>query len=155
MNAPVPNPDCPAAACITENVPMLHVADVDRSAAFYALLGFACDSRFSGADGTTNWVALSSGKARLFLARASGPVNSSEQAVLFYMYSEDIRGMRTHLLQRGLVDAGPIPSEGQTFLESQQKNSIVFEIIPRFYMPLGELRIHDPDGYCILVGQIG
>jgi hypothetical protein len=30
----------------------------------------------------------------------------------------------------------------------------VFEIVPRFYMPAGELRIHDPDGYCLLVGQL-
>ena len=42
VDRPVPQPDCPPASRITESVPMVYVADVDRSAEFYALLGFAC-----------------------------------------------------------------------------------------------------------------
>jgi hypothetical protein len=151
---PVPPPDCPTHLRITEHVPMAHVADVDRSNLFYALLGFACDSRFSDQRGTTNWCALTSGKARLFLARASEPVVASRQAVLFYMYSRDVRALRAHLIARGITDAGPITWDecgGEPVLTAPA----VFDIVPRFYMPAGELRVHDPDGYVILVGQLG
>jgi hypothetical protein len=151
---PVPPPDCPAHLRITEQVPMAHVADVDRSNRFYALLGFACDSRFGDHRGT-NWCALSSGKARVFLARASGPVVASQQAVLFYMYSADVRALRAHLVARGVPDAGPITWEDGGTCEPVFTAPAVFDVVPRFYMPQGELRIHDPDGYVILVGQLG
>lgn len=85
-------------------------------------------------------------------ARASAPVDASQQAVLFYLYSLDVQGLRTFLLEHGVPDAGPPPAEG---IESPPPNGeAVFEIVPRFYMPAGELRIHDPDGYCLLVGQL-
>ena len=134
---------------------MAHVLDVDHSNRFYALLGFACDSRFSGNDGLTNWCALSAGKARIFLSRASAPVTASEQAVLFYMYSSDVRALREHLLAQGLANAGPPPGEKPTLEPRSHTGAAVYEIVPRFYMPLGELRVHDPDSYVILVGQIG
>lgn len=133
---------------------MAHVVDVDRSSAFYALLGFACDSRFSGPDGRTTWSALSSGKARLFLARASEPVRAEQQGVLFYMYSDDVVALRAHLLSRGLRRGGPPPSEGGGD-NGTPMGAAVYDIVPRFYMPRGELRVHDPDGYVLLVGQLG
>lgn len=153
---PVPTPDRPERSSVAELVPMAHVADVEHSARFYALLGFACDSRFSDARGTTNWCALSSGKARLFLARASGTIAASEQAVLFYLYSNDVRGLREHLLARGVADAGPIPWEAAPGGAARPlpAGPVVFDVVPRFYMPKGELRVHDPDGYVLLVGQI-
>lgn len=149
---PVPAPDCPRAARVTGVVPMAHVADVDRSAQFYALLGFGCESRFSGDDGVTNWSAMGAGDVRVFLARASGPVIAEQQAVLFYMYSADVAALRAHLLGRGIADGGRPPGEG---VEPSAAGPAVFTIVPRFYMPHGELRIHDPDGYVILVGQLG
>lgn len=149
-----PPPNCPPALRITESVPMAHVADVDASIEFYALLGFACDSRFGDQRGS-NWAALSSGKARLFLARASGAVVASDQAVLFYMYSADVRGLRAHLVASGVADAGPIPWEAGGSGKPVPAGALLFDIVPRFYMPEGELRVHDPDGYVILVGQIG
>lgn len=149
---PVPIPDCPTGARVTGVVPMAHVAGVDRSAQFYALLGFGCESRFSGQDGVTNWSALASGDVRVFLARASAPVIAEQQAVLFYMYSADVAALRAHLLARGIADGGPPPGEG---VEPSPAGPAVFTIVPRFYMPHGELRIHDPDGYVILVGQLG
>lgn len=133
---------------------MAHVADVDKSAEFYALLGFSCDSRFSGFDGRTSWVALSSGKARLFLARASGPVTASEQAVLFYLYSSGVAALREHLLGQGLPDAGNPPSErAAESCRTIPSGAVVFRISHPFYMPDGELRVHDPDGYVLLIGQ--
>ncbi len=150
----VPMSQCPVPFRITENVPMAHVADVDRSADFYSLLGFDCTNRFSGADGTTNWASMHSGSARMMLARASGPVCAHEQAVLFYMYSSDVRALRAHLLQHGLPNAGLPPGEigGNT---EGPVGAAVYELIHPFYMPEGELRVHDPDGYCILIGQLG
>ena len=151
---PVPEPNCPPRLRVNESVPMAYVADVDRSMEFYALLGFACDSRFSDARGT-NWGALSTGRARLFLSRASGRVVAPDQAVLFYMYSADVHGLRAHLLAAGVPDAGPIPWEAHGTPKPVPPGATVFEVAPRFYMPEGELRIHDPDGYVILVGQRG
>jgi hypothetical protein len=156
-NTPVPPPNCPSTFRVNDHVPMAHVADVDRSVAFYTLLGFACESRFSLSDGTTNFASLISGKARLMLARATEPVIPSQQAVLFYMYSEDVGSLRKHLLAQGLNDAGPPPSEHESDDVKRVFKSIdpaVFELRHPFYMPDGELRVHDPDGYCILVGQL-
>lgn len=131
---------------------MVHVADVDRSVAFYALLGYTCQSRFSGHDGVTNWADLHSHESRIMLARASGPVDATVQAVLFYLYSPDVRWLQKHLLTNGIPHAGSPPQEG---IEAPPPNgAAVFDIVPRFYMPAGELRIHDPDGYCLLVGQL-
>ena len=136
---------------------MAHVADVDRSIEFYAGLGFECRSRFSGPNGVANWADLGCGSARLMLARASHPVDAELQAVLFYMYSNDVRSLRTHLLQLGCGDAGPAPDqEGSRVGKGQAPpTAVVFDIVPRFYMPEGELRVHDPDGYCLLIGQTG
>lgn len=157
MPDPVVSPsDCPPHLRVVEQVPMAHVADVDRSARFYALLGFACESRFADAHGVTTWCALASGKARLFLARASGRVAAAEQAVLFYLYAPDVRGLRAHLLARGVADAGPIPWEGAREAGAPApEGPAAFEVVPRFYMPRGELRVHDPDGYVLLVGELG
>lgn len=156
MTRPIPLPDCPPSCRVTATVPMAHVFDVDRSIVFYGKLGFQCDSRFGGADGVTNWADLSCGAARLMLARASGPVDAAVQAVLFYLYSTDVRALRTHLVQSGCGEAGlPPDQEGSTVGRLPAPPvAVVFDIVPRFYMPAGELRVHDPDGYCLLIGQL-
>lgn len=142
----------PPHAAIYRAAPMVHVVDVERTVAFYALLGFHCFSRFATQDGITRWADLRSHRAQMMFSRASGPIDASQQAVLFYLYSLDIQTLRAHLLEQSIPDAGPPPSEG---VESPPPNgAAVFEIVPRFYMPAGELRIHDPDGYCLLVGQL-
>lgn len=142
---------CPAGSRVTENIPMAHVGDVDASAAFYRLLGFECQSRFEGHDGRANWCLLTSGHAKMMLARASGKVDAAEQAVLFYMYSDNVAGLREHLLQNGIDDGGLPDFEGGRAVPVLAP--AVFTVVPRFFMPAGELRIHDPDGYVILVGQ--
>lgn len=153
---PLPDPNCPETMRVTDSVPMAHVADVDRSVRFYALLGFACESRFSSDSGVKNWAEVCSGQARLFLTRASEQVVPCQQAVLFYMYSNDVRGLREHLLSNGLTDVGnPLGEASIERSGSAAVNEVVFRIVPRFYMPEGELRLHDPDGYVLLVGQVG
>jgi hypothetical protein len=66
------------------------------------------------------------------LTRASAPVIPSQQAILFYLYSPDLIALREHLLAAG-VKVSPI-----TYPE---------------YMPKGEIRVEDPDGYVLLIGQ--
>lgn len=148
--------NCPARCRITDCVAMAHVADVDQSVEFYALLGFECISRFSGHDGQTVWARVRSQNAQLMLSRASGAIAAADQAVLFYMYSDDVAALRQHLLSQGLAAAGRPPGEEPPADPAVPvKTRLVFDISRPFYMPDGELRIHDPDGYCILVGQLG
>jgi hypothetical protein len=128
-----------------------HVLDVDASLAFYALLGFAPKTTLKEPSGRAYWSRVHSGKGELMLARASGPIDAEQQAVLFYMYSDDVAALRQHLVAGGLRDTGAYrghktPTDGP---------SSVFEISHPPHMPAGELRITDPDGYIILVGQLG
>jgi hypothetical protein len=61
-------------------------------------------------------------------------VIASQQAVLFYLYSPDFIALRQHLLDSGVhVSAITHPD----------------------YMPKGEIRAEDPDGYVLLIGQSG
>ena len=146
----------PIAARVNECVAMVHVANVDRSVEFYRLLGFNCDSSHCSPDGSTFWAAVSSGKARLFLTRASAPIIADQQAVLFYMYADDLPALRNYGLAGGLVDGGAPPAEPGIYrAEPIPERNAVCEIRYPFYMPEGELRIHDLDGYVILVGKLG
>ena len=91
----------------------------------------------------------------MMLARASEPIVASQQAVLFYMYSNDVAGLRVHLLAQGIRDAGrPLDERPPIEHALIPAGAVVFEIGRPSYMPQGELRIHDPDGYVILVGQL-
>ena len=113
-------------------VPMAHVADVQRSADFYELLGFKVASTFKNDAGLLSWVDLASGDARLMLTRADEPVVAAQQAVLFYLYADDLIGLRELLLGKGIA---------------------VSAITYPFYMKKGEIRVADPDGYVLLIGQ--
>jgi len=103
------------------------------------------------ARGCAFWALAESGKAEIMLARADGPIDPEQQAVIFYMYSTDVAGLRRHLLGNGLHDGGRYcgaagPNDGRR---------VVFEVAHPDYMQAGEVRVADPDGYCILVGQLG
>lgn len=131
-------------------VPFVHVASVDESLAFYAHLGFTPDMRLADQSDRAFWASAVSGKAKIMFAQASGPINPDDQAVLFYMYADDVRALRAHLLAKSLHDGsafggGPGPNSGRR---------VVFEVTQPHYMPSGEIRVHDPDGYVILVGQL-
>ncbi len=130
-------------------VPFAHVVDVDASIGFYALLGFEPGHVLREPNGRAYWSMLSSGSAEIMLARASGPIDASQQAVLFYMYASNVASLRTHLLSRGVPDGSHFQGES-----GSHSTNAVFKVAHPPHMPAGELRVHDLDGYCILVGQL-
>ena len=85
-------------------VPFVHVADVDASLDFYALLGFVQNNTLRDPAGRAFWSLAQSGNAEIMFSRASGPIDPAQQAVLFYMYSTDVAALRRHLLAKGLHD---------------------------------------------------
>ena len=113
-------------------VPYAHVSDVARSIAFYRRLGLevvgTVDYR-----GQLGWARLRSGEAQLMVALASGPIDPDQQAVLFYLYANDVAALREQLLADG-IDVGGVGHPD--------------------HMPAGEIRVHDPDGYGLLIGQL-
>src|SRR5215210_3275444 len=116
---------------IRQLVPMAFVADVEHSIAFYRHLGFEVGNTFASAGATKpTWAWLKSGDAQLMVAAASDPVVAEQQAVLFYVYTDDVAAARASLAEAGL---GP------------------GEIIAPFYAPRGEFRLVDPDGYVVMV----
>ena len=112
-------------------VPMAFVKSVPASIAFYGLLGLEVENTFSqpGHDELT-WAWLQSARAQIMLAKANEPVVASQQSVLFYVYCDDVPGLREELMAGG-VEAGAIQYP--------------------FYAPKGEFRIQDPDGYVVMV----
>ena len=113
-------------------VPMLSVADVERSIAFYQRLGFEVANTFA-CEGETkpSWAWLESGDAQLMLAAAEEPP-PAKHSVLFYFYADDVRAARVSLIEAGL-DPG--------------------EIATPFYAPQGEFELVDPDGYVVMVSH--
>lgn len=115
-------------------VPLAYVADMAASIGFYEKLGFAVTNKVApDGEEVPNWVWLSAGKAELMLARADAPVEPERQAILFYMYSENVGAIHARLGECGLAP-GPIATP--------------------FYNPGGEFRLADPDGYVIYIAQI-
>lgn len=137
----------PARAAVDGLAPFVHVADVERSLSFYAQLGLAVASRHA-VDGRTVWGSMRRGQAHVMFALADGALDDLVQGVLLYLYSPDVRALRTHLVGCGLRELAELPPQGVS------ARSCVFPIRRPFYMPAGELRLHDPDGYCLLVGQL-
>jgi len=121
-------------AKVTGLIPMAFAADLQRSVDFYKLLGLEVRGSLRNASGELQWVDLVSEQAQLMFARASDPVIPSQQAVLFYLYSPNLITLREHLLATG-VKVSPINYPD--------------------YMPKGEIRVEDPDGYTLLIGQAG
>lgn len=111
-----------------------HVADVERSIGFYADLGFRVKNTVVPPEhGAPIWAWLESDKANLMVGQASGPVDAPQQAILFYLYYDDIRQARA-----ALVALGHTPGA----------------ISYPFYMPGGECRLEDPDGYVLMLAQV-
>jgi catechol 2,3-dioxygenase-like lactoylglutathione lyase family enzyme len=119
--------------------PYAHVADIDRSIAFYRRLGLDVQNRHFD-DEVLAWAFLSTpavdrrtAAARLMIAAADGPIDASKQAVLFYCWTDDAHTLHAELEAAG-VEVGPIEHP--------------------FYMRAGEFEVVDPDGYLVLVGQL-
>jgi hypothetical protein len=112
-------------------VPMAHVESVERAIEFYHQLGFETRNTLRS-DGQSVWAWVDNGKAHLMLVRSARPMNPGAQDVLFRLYAPDVAAHRAELATRG-INVGPLNYPT--------------------YMPEGEFRIDDPDGYCLLVGQ--
>jgi ketosteroid isomerase-like protein len=117
---------------VSDLIPFVHVKDPERSIGFYERLGFRVTDTHYHAD-ALDWVALESGQAKLMLARASAPIEREQQAVLFYLYSDDLAGLRERLLDAGLT---------------------VGEIVDGSPGPRQEMSLADPDGHCLMVAQV-
>lgn len=113
-------------------VPMTHVASMRRAMDFYGQLGFQCENSFTApAETEPVWAWMETpGGAQLMLACASEPVIAAQQAVLFYVYCEDLPTKHAELLAKGIA-AGPIETP--------------------FYAPRGQFRVTDPDGYALML----
>jgi catechol 2,3-dioxygenase-like lactoylglutathione lyase family enzyme len=112
-------------------IPFAKVADVERSVAFYHHLGFTPTSIYKYRDRLA-WAALQSGAAELMLEGSGEPIDAERQAVLFYLYSDDLVALRRQLLAAGLAvgeieDGSPGPPE--------------------------EMQLIDPDGYKLRIAQ--
>ncbi|MCA8949920.1 MAG: hypothetical protein KDE27_10485 [Planctomycetes bacterium] len=146
----------PCPAPVYRAVTYVHVASVEVALEFYALLGFTPGFVLRPDGKRAVWAKACSrasgvpGSAEMFFARASGPIAADQQAVLFYMYSQDVADLRAHLLASGLFDGGVY--RGQAGPNGGRR--VVFEIYHPPHMERGELRVVDPDGYVILVGQL-
>ena len=132
-------------------VPMLHVEDVEASARFYQLLGLVRGNELRDGHGTLVWQWMGSELAGVMLSRASSQVRPEQQAALLYLYCACVEGLREHLLSCGIRDGGAFA----TAVHDPVLLSTVFHISYPPYMPHGELRVHDPDGYCLLIGARG
>jgi hypothetical protein len=100
---------------------------------FYRRLGLEIENTYE-VEGRLQWAFVTRNEARLMLALADGQVDAASQAVLFYCWTPDVRALHGELTAAG-VEVGAITHP--------------------FYMPAGELRVEDPDGYVVLVGQLG
>ncbi len=112
-------------------VPFVRVKDVERSVAFYHHLGFTPKSVYTYRDHLA-WASLVCDGAELMFEGGSDPVAPDREAVVFYLYSDDLAALREQLLAAGLEvggieDGSPGPRE--------------------------ELRLVDPDGYILMIAQ--
>jgi len=126
------------AAPITGLVPMIHVLDMDRSVAFYRLLGFEIGN-YQPREGPMHWAWMYAPKApdwkrgpNLMLTRSECAIDAGAQEVLFYLYAADLPALRGHLLAAGIKTG---------------------EISYPDYLPAGEFRVGDPDGYTLMIAQ--
>jgi hypothetical protein len=122
----------PAAGRVTRLVPFVFVAEMDRSVAFYRLLGFEVTATFEP-NGVLSWASLDGGGAELMLALAASVIDPASQSILFYLYAPDLVGLRDHLVSQGLTPG---------------------EIVDGSPGPAQEMRLDDPDGYCLMIAQI-
>jgi catechol 2,3-dioxygenase-like lactoylglutathione lyase family enzyme len=129
----MPEPRPRSVPALTTLIPMLHVASVPRSIAFYERLGFDVlrDVTPPG-QADPSWAWMQSGGASLMLVRASAPVDAEQQAVIFVLYSANVEAFHAALRAEGIT---------------------VGEIEHAPEGPLGRFRVADPDGYALLIAR--
>jgi predicted enzyme related to lactoylglutathione lyase len=112
-------------------VPLAYVHSVETSIRFYERLGFTVANTFVPPGETEpSWAWLDSGDASLMVGKASEPVVASQQAVLFYLYVDDVEAKHAELVAAG-IGSGSIAHP--------------------FYAERGEFRVEDPDGYVLMI----
>ena len=123
---------------VTGLVPMIGVADVDRSAEFYRHLGFEIGN-FVPPSGPKGWAWLYSPAApdwkrgpNLMVSRRDEPDAVEPRGILLYLYARDLPRLRSELLAKGLAPG---------------------EIEYPEYLPAGEFCLQDPDGYVLMIAQ--
>lgn len=121
----------PPAGAVTGLAPLLHVTDVDRSAAFYGLLGFEVHATHRH-DDRLDWARLQSPGAALMLAAGEEAVDAHDSALLLWLHSPDLAGLRADLVAAGVLAA---------------------EILDGTPGPRRQMRVIDPDGYCLMISQ--
>ncbi len=121
---------------ITELVPMMICKDVQATIEFYRdVLGFEVRERMDDV-GTSGWASLERGAVRLMLASPSyipapKPLEGQLSEVLFYFYTDDVVGLRDHIVQRDYP---------------------VSDFAVRFYQ-MKEIELTDPEGHVLIFGQ--
>jgi hypothetical protein len=116
----------------TYSTPMPHVMEIERSLAFYKLLGFETVDTDCGKP--LGWARLHCEGGALMFLRAEHAVDPAVQGVMLYMYCPDLQALHAELQGSG-VAVPPISYPG--------------------YMPSGEMYLRDPDGYAVIVAHWG
>jgi catechol 2,3-dioxygenase-like lactoylglutathione lyase family enzyme len=115
---------------VEASVPVLYVADIDRSQVFYTLLGWSVLR--TGGDGTASWRYLGCGDLTILLAAVQPRLITVELPLLVYFYVDDLDRALQSLI------AGGHPADRVGYPD---------------HAPGGEARVRDPDGNVILLGQ--
>ncbi len=110
-------------------VPVIYVCDIESSEAFYALFGYV---RQQSGDADARWSYLQCGPHTLLLACVQPPLIDVELPLLIYLYVTDLPAVQEQLTR------AERPYELVGYPD---------------HAPGGELRIRDPDGNVVLVGQ--
>jgi catechol 2,3-dioxygenase-like lactoylglutathione lyase family enzyme len=125
-------------AVITGLVPFLPVRNVERSVAFYQLLGFEVGKRVPR-EGAMGWAWLYTPEApdwrrgaNLMLSCADREGDVDSPGTLYYLYAADLVSLREKLIAADL-----------------KPGSITYPD----YLPKGEFRIQDPDGHTLMLAQ--
>ncbi len=130
-------------APVSSIVAMIRVADVMNSAKFYRNLGFQIGNAVPRECPPFHWAWLYQPEApnwktganlMLVSGEVPGTAESKAKTVLFYFYARDLKSLREKLLVEGLSAS---------------------EISYPEYLPEGEFRLQDPDGYTLMIAQSG
>ncbi|HLK32537.1 MAG TPA: VOC family protein [Terriglobales bacterium] len=130
-------------APVSSIVTMIRVADVMNSAKFYQNLGFEIGNAVPRECPPFHWAWLYQPRApdwktganlMLVSGDVPGTVESKAKTVLFYLYARDLKLLREELLAKGFEAS---------------------DISYPEYLPEGEFRLEDPDGYTLMIAQTG
>lgn len=118
-------------AAVNACVPVVYVTDVPTSVAFYELLGFVC--QVVGQDGEWNYAYLKTDEVGLLLAAGGSVWSNDPGPVLLYLRADDVARLEAQLRE------AEVPTEHLGYPD---------------HAPGGEVKVIDPDGHVLMVGQI-